>query len=106
MSKIVDQLDITLADKLCDVINEKNSNPMNGILHHEEGVDFIPANLELSTMEYNLMNALSRETTLKNYLSQVKRNYDYILIDCIAVGCFPLSHTLSPLYQLKQYTSR
>lgn len=79
----VDQLDITLADKLCDVINEKDSNPMNGILHHEEGVDFIPANLELSTMEYNLMNALSRETTLKNYLSQVKCNYDYILIDCM-----------------------
>ena len=53
------------------------------ILHHEEGVDLVPANLELSAMEFNLVNAMSRETTLKNYLSQVKNRYDYVIIDCM-----------------------
>ena len=41
------------------------NDPMAGILHHDEGVDLVPANLELSAMEYNLMNAMSRETTMK-----------------------------------------
>lgn len=48
----------------------ESAYPMVGILHHEEGVDLVPANLELSAMEFNLVNAMSRETTLKNYLSQ------------------------------------
>ena len=34
-------------------------------------------------MEFNLVNAMSRETTLKNYLSQVKNRYDYVIIDCM-----------------------
>ena len=70
-----DGLGITLATKLTDVINETMTDPMVGILHHEEGVDLVPANLELSAMEFNLVNAMSRETTLKNYLSQVKNRY-------------------------------
>ncbi len=78
-----DGLGITLATKLADVINETMTDPMVGILHHEEGVDLVPANLELSAMEFNLVNAMSRETTLKNYLSQVKNRYDYVIIDCM-----------------------
>ena len=57
--------------------------PTVGILHHDEGVDLVPANLELSAMEFNLVNAMSRETALRNYLSEVKDKYDYILIDCM-----------------------
>ena len=56
---------------------------MVGILHHDEGVDLVPANLELSAMEYNLMNAMSRETTMKNYLNQIKDRYDFVVIDCM-----------------------
>ena len=78
-----DGLGITLATKLTDVINETMTDPMVGILHHEEGVDLVPANLELSAMEFNLVNAMSRETTLKNYLCQVKNRYDYVIIDCM-----------------------
>ncbi len=74
---------ITLATKLTDVINETMNAPTVGILHHDEGVDLIPANLELSAMEFNLVNAMSRETALRNYLSEVKEKYDYILIDCM-----------------------
>ena len=87
-----DELGITLATKLTDVIKETMNDPMEGILHHEEGVDLLPANLELSAMEYNLMNALSRETTLRNYLCEIKDRYDYILIDCMpSLGMIPLN---------------
>lgn len=78
-----DNLNITLASKFIDVIKESNNNPLNGILHHNEGVDLLPSNLELSAMEFNLVNAMSRETTLKTYLNEVKSNYDYVLIDCM-----------------------
>lgn len=78
-----DNLNITLASKLIDVIKESNNNPLSGILHHIEGVDLLPSNLELSAMEFNLVNAMSRETTLKTYLNEVKYNYDYVLIDCM-----------------------
>ena len=74
-----DNLGITLATKLTDVINETMNDPTVGILHHDEGVDLVPANLELSAMEFNLVNAMSRETALRNYLSEVKDKYDYIL---------------------------
>ena len=59
------------------------TNPMVGILHHEEGVDLVPANLKLSAIDFNLVNAMSRETALRNYLSEVKDKYDYVLIDCM-----------------------
>ena len=54
-----------------------------GILHHEEGVDIMPTNIELSGMEISLVNAMSREQTLKLYLADLKKDYDYILIDCM-----------------------
>ena len=78
-----DGLRVTLATKLTDIINETPNEPLSGILHHKEGVDLLPANLELSAMEYNLMNALSRETTMRTYLNGIKNKYDYILIDCM-----------------------
>ncbi len=78
-----DNLGITLATKLSDVINETMNDPLDGILHNEEGVDLLPSNLELSSMEMSLVNAMSRETTLRNYLSDVKDKYDYIIIDCM-----------------------
>jgi len=53
------------------------------IIHHPEGVDLIPSNLDLSSMESQLVNAMSREKILSNLLKTVKNNYDYILIDCM-----------------------
>ena len=78
-----DELSSTLATKLTEVMKEENANPANGILHHEEGVDLVPSNLELSALEISLVTAMSRETTLRSYLSPLKQNYDYILIDCM-----------------------
>lgn len=53
------------------------------VIHHKEGVDIIPSNLELSSMETRLVNAMSREKVLDNLLKDVKSDYDYILIDCM-----------------------
>ncbi len=78
-----DDLSITLSDKLLSVMKDESGNPAKGILSHEEGVDLVPSNLELSSLEMNLVTAMSRESVLKNYLNQVKNGYDYILIDCM-----------------------
>jgi len=53
------------------------------ILHHEEGLDLIPSNLDLSSMEASLVNAMSREKIMDNLLKDVKKDYEYILIDCM-----------------------
>ena len=81
--KDTDNLNTTLATKLSEVIRDVPSNPFEGIIRNDEGVDYIPANLELSAMEINLVNAMCRETALRTYLNQLKSNYDYILIDCM-----------------------
>ena len=78
-----DSLDITLTTQMERVIRDEPFDCHEGILHHEEGVDLVPTNIELSGMEMVLVNAMSRETTLKNYLSGLKKEYDYIIIDCM-----------------------
>jgi len=78
-----DSLPTTIANKLSEVMREENANPYTGILQHEEKVDLLPANLELSALEMSLVTAMSRETVLRSYLDKVKDSYDYILIDCM-----------------------
>ena len=78
-----DQLPVTLATIMGKVLNEEPIVPGEGLLHHDEGVDLIPANIELSGMEVSLVNAMSREKILKQYLDGVKRQYDYVLLDCM-----------------------
>ena len=65
------------------VITDTPIAPGEGILHHPEGVDYMPANIELSGLEVSLVNAMSRETILRQYLDMVKQNYDFILLDCM-----------------------
>ena len=79
-----DSLPQTLSNKLSAVMREEQQDPFTGILSHEEKVDLVPSNLDLSTLEMSLVTAMSRESVMKNYLSQVKDRYDYVLIDCIA----------------------
>lgn len=64
-----DSLSVTLATQMEKVIRDQRVEPSEGILHHAEGVDLIPANIELSGMEITLVNAMSREFTLKSYLN-------------------------------------
>ena len=78
-----DTLQTTLSDVMSSVLMDRPFAPDWGILRHVEGVSLMPANIELSGMEVALVNAMSRETVLRQYLNGVRRDYDYILIDCM-----------------------
>ena len=77
-----EELPVTVTDMMKKVVDEKEIRPGEGILHHEEGMDLMPSSIELSGMEVSLVNTISRETVLKEYLESVKRDYDFILLDC------------------------
>jgi chromosome partitioning protein len=78
-----DQLPMTLSTLLGKMMNDVELTPKEGILHHQEGVDLIPVNIELSGFEVSLVNAMNREKILKQYIESVKADYDFILIDCM-----------------------
>lgn len=78
-----DNLDHTIVNIMEKVINDEDIADKEGIMHHEEGVDFIPANIELAGLETALVGVMSREFVLKSYLDNIKEKYDYILIDCM-----------------------
>ena len=77
-----DRLPVTLADMMGKVLNDQPITPGEGILHHPEGFDLMPADIQLSGMEISLVNAMSRETILRQYLNTVKNQYTHILLDC------------------------
>ena len=78
-----DRLEITLATIMGNIINDEEIKSNYGILRHDEGIDFMPGNIELSGLEISLVNVMSRETVLRTYIEQQRNNYDYILIDCM-----------------------
>ena len=78
-----DTLEVTLATIMGNLINDGEVEPGEGILHHEEGIDLMPGNIELSGLEVSLVNVMSRETVLRSYIEIVRESYDYILIDCM-----------------------
>jgi len=78
-----DNLPVTISTLIERTINDMEVNAEQAILHHNEGVDLIPSNLGLSMTEVNLFNAMSREYAMKNSLNDIKKNYDYVLIDCM-----------------------
>jgi len=77
-----ESLPMTLADIMEKTINDEDFEHYGAILRHDEGVDLIPASIELSGLEMTLVNAMSREFTLKGYLDLIKHEYDHIIIDC------------------------
>ena len=78
-----DKLPYTLSTAMMQAIEDQPITATEGILHHEERVDLLPANIELAGLEVSLINAMSREKILKQCLEPLKRDYDYILIDCM-----------------------
>ena len=78
-----ENLSADLSMLIGQMVRDEPVYPQSAILHHQEGVDLIPASIELSGMEVALVNAMSREFTLKSCLSEVRKGYDYILIDCM-----------------------
>lgn len=78
-----DDLPVTLSTVMQSIVDDKPYDPREGIIHHKEGFDLMPSSIELSGFEVRLINAMSRESVLKSYLSEVKQDYDYVLIDCM-----------------------
>lgn len=78
-----DELPISIANVMENIIDEKPMPDGYGILRHGEGVDLMPSNIDLSGMDVRLINTMSRESVLKTYLDSVKQKYDYVLIDCM-----------------------
>lgn len=80
-----DSLTQSLSTVLTDVINrdeEEGFDPEKAVMLHEEGVFFIPGNIELCKMEESLVNTMNRERIMQEYIGLIKNKYDYILIDC------------------------
>lgn len=78
-----DAMEVTLATLMTRVVNEEELHVEEAILHHEEGVDLIPANIELSALEVSMVNVMSRETILRQLIDEIKDSYDYCILDCM-----------------------
>ncbi len=78
-----ESLEVTLADVMRKIMQDEPIESNDGILRQKEGVDLVPSNLDLSAMEVNLVNAMSRERILSLYIDKIKENYDYVIIDCM-----------------------
>ena len=69
-----DDLPDTLSTIMQDIIDDKPVDVFKSILHHDEGVDLLLSNIELSGLEVRLINAISRESVLKTCINEVKKN--------------------------------
>ena len=78
-----DELPTTLSTLMQKAMNDQPIQSGEGVLHHAEGIDLIPANIELAGLEVALVNSMNREKMLKQVLDSAKREYDFILLDCI-----------------------
>ena len=78
-----DELPTTLSTLMQKAMNDQPIQPGEGVLHHAEGIDLIPANIELAGLEVALVNSMNREKMLKQVLDSAKREYDFILLDCM-----------------------
>ena len=77
-----DELPTTLSTLMQKAMNDQSIPPGEGVLHHAESVDLIPANIELAGLEVSLVNCMNREKMLKQVLESAKHDYDFILLDC------------------------
>lgn len=76
-----DELPVTISDMLKEVVLDEPHSYHAGILTHPEGVDLIPSSIDLSGLEVSLVNAMSRESVLKQYLEPLRKDYDFIILD-------------------------
>lgn len=87
-----DELSTTLSTVVQNIMDKTPFDAHNGILHHSEGVDLLPSTIELSGNEADIINAKNRDTILKTYVNKVRKDYDYVLIDCMpSLGMFPIN---------------
>ena len=78
-----DEMEHTLATLMMNIVNDEEFSLEDVLIHHEEGVDILPSNIELSAIEVSLVNVMSRELILKQLVERVRDAYDFIIIDCM-----------------------
>ncbi len=78
-----DNLELTIVDIIEKIVNEEDIPEDYAILHHSENVDVLPSNIALSAAEVSLVNVMSRELVLRDYVEKIKHKYDYVIIDCM-----------------------
>jgi len=78
-----ENIPVTISTLFDRTMNDEDVNAEEAILHHVEGVDLIPSNLNLSMTESDLLNAMCRENVMRNSLRDIKENYDFVIIDCM-----------------------
>ena len=78
-----DEREVALPSIMEQIIMDKEVDVTKGIIHHKEGLDLMPCNIDLSGVDVSLVNAMSREFVLKTYVESIREFYDYILIDCM-----------------------
>lgn len=85
-------LEVTIANHLGVVIEGEGTDPREGVLSHKEGIDLMPANIELAGMEMTVLMAMSREQLLNVWVSPLKGDYDFVLFDCApTLGIIPVN---------------
>lgn len=78
------QLEVTINTLIRKLIeDEPLPEPENYTIKTECGVEIIPSNSQLFTLERNLCSVDFRERFLSRYVDTIKSNYDYIIIDCM-----------------------
>lgn len=77
-----DELDVTLPTIMSKIMNDEEFDNTWGVLKHEEGISFLPCNIELSGLEVSMVSMMRREFILSEYVEKVRDLYDFILIDC------------------------
>ena len=68
-----DELQNTIGTLMTDTIQDKEIKTEDAILHHKEGIDLIPSNLDLSVVQLTLVNAMCREYALKSGIKNIDR---------------------------------
>lgn len=77
-----DELEETVANMLVAVQNKQDFEHYSAIYKHPEGIDFLPANIDLCNFEVNAVSAMNREYILGTLLDKFQDEYDSVVIDC------------------------
>jgi chromosome partitioning protein len=80
-----DSLKLTSYDVLTSVIRDNGRYSLGDVTlkTSNPNIDLVPANIELSQAQLDLVNAFTRELVLKDMIKPVLKEYDYILLDCL-----------------------
>ena len=87
-----DEIPVNLNEVLLNTLSDKKTDFEKCIKHHNENLDLIPSDIQLSSIEMTLVGAMSREYTLRHSIQSIKDQYDYILIDTQpSLGMLPIN---------------